>query len=159
MDQGLKKSITMTGGLILLALIVVLLMPKERADQISESMRRLVGDSGIVCLDYHRKSLKDPESAKLIWSSKTAAKDFPEVKITYKAQNSFGAYITSESGCTLNSDGSVNESLTSGEQLVTRAMEKEKRLKEELECLIQRKNERTQGNVSADKNYSACLMK
>lgn len=156
MSSGIQKFIAITGGLTLLVLVVILLMPKERADQISNSLQRLSGDSGIICLDYHRKSLKDPDSASLIGASKSGSEYLPEVQITYKAKNSYGAFITLEAGCSLNEKGQVNAQLTELKRTTKETMQG---FDDQIVCFKQQIEDQKQGNPLAAANFQACKMK
>jgi hypothetical protein len=144
------------GGGILLALIVALVMPKERADQISESVKRISGDPGIACLDYQRKTLKDPESARLIRSSTSGSSPLLEVHITYRATNSYGAFVTSDTNCTMNSSGEVDERLT---DLKKASAAYTQDLDSKIACLKQKVEDRKQGNPMTDANFAACELK
>lgn len=156
MGQGTKKFLGVTGGLILLVLIVALLMPKDRVDQISESIGRFSGDPGIACLDYHRQTFKDADSAILIRTSKSGSEYLPEVRITYKAKNSFGAYVASDAECSLNKGGTVNVTLTN---LNRSNKETSQGLDVQIACLKQKVEDQKQRVQLAEVNYQACLMK
>lgn len=109
-----NKNIAIVVGIILFIFgLVFLLIPEERLDKISNYIKRSTGDMGTICLDYFRKNLKDPDSAKLIDSA--IVKNGPsllDVVISYKAKNSYGAYVNSEAKCAFSDDGKIDELLT-----------------------------------------------
>lgn len=85
------------------------LMPQERVDGIAETWRRAKGDPGQACLDFERRSLKDPDSARLTMVSAVAG---PLVTIEYRAKNTFGAYDQAAVVCAVDAKGNLNESDT-----------------------------------------------
>jgi len=111
-------------GIILLGIAVLLLMPKDRIDSMEESWRRFKKEPGQACLDYQRKNLKDPSSARLI--NTTVLSDF-DVSINYSAKNSYGANLTAEALCTVQ-DGKIDD-------LGTKLLQSGKEIKAELEEL------------------------
>lgn len=158
MSQGVRKFAVIAAGLCLLMVIVALLMPKDRADQLSDSILRLSGNSGMACLDFHRKSLKDPESARLTSSTLTGDINYPEVTINYRAQNSYGAYIAAEAHCTLNPAGKVEEALTNLGQATRMELVVQKKLERELKCLQKRSTDRKENNPAQERNYRDCIV-
>lgn len=82
--------------------------PEPRTNAVVESWRRLKHDHGQLCLDYTREKLKDPGSIRLIkWheDSKRIKTTNSYVVLTYKATNSYGAYVEGSSICYVNSMG------------------------------------------------------
>jgi hypothetical protein len=73
-----------------------LLMPPENQERVAASARRLILSKAQSCLDYTAKRLKDPDSAVLLGSARDGE------QITYKAKNSYGAYVTDEAKCSFN---------------------------------------------------------
>ena len=87
--MSVKNTVYVVGGLAVLAGVIALVMPQERADAISTSFKRSTGDVGILCLDHIRGKLKDPESAKLLDTTVTKQSVDQKVIIRYKAKNSY----------------------------------------------------------------------
>lgn len=88
---------------------VFLLMPQEKLDGMKESWLRVKNDPGQACLDFERRGLKDPDSARLL---STSEGERSVVMITYKAKNSYGAFDKSEAACSTDPDGKVSEEHT-----------------------------------------------
>jgi hypothetical protein len=154
MSQHTSKIFKVVGGCALAVLVIALFMPGERLETIKDTVLRLTGNSGLLCLDYHKSKLKDPESASLISSVVTGRDSVPEVTITYKAKNSFGAFITSTAICTMNS-GSVHVKLT---ELRKSISETSSGLDKELECLDKSIIEHKKNNPLAEVNLKVCRM-
>lgn len=138
------------GGAAAALLIVYLVMPTERADQISDSLKRLSGDAGMKCLDYHRQNLKDPDSAKLLGSRAISEESGKSVEITYKAQNSYGAFVKGAFTCVLARDGNVDATMTRVNGVISEMRQKN-------DCLERQIAARREGNPSAESVYSACM--
>lgn len=156
MNNSTKKIIKVVAGCALATLVIALIMPKERSDAIKESLLRLTGDAGVACLDYHRGSLKDADSASLIRSTEGGSKYIPTVQITYKAKNSFGAFGTSVASCTMNQDGSVHVKLT---ELSRENKETLQGLGSLTACLDGKISDLKMNNPLAEANFQVCKMK
>ena len=104
---GYRKPLMIAGAACALAALWFV-APEQSTNAASEAFRRANKNAGVLCLDYERKSLKDPESARLLSQSSTG--DGP-VTIEYKAKNSYGAYGRREAQCYI-SGGVVSEGLT-----------------------------------------------
>lgn len=153
----IKKIALTTGGALLIVGLVFLLIPQERADAISTYIKRSRGDLGMVCLDYYRNNLKDPESAKLINTTFTDSTELQEISIKYKAKNSYGAYITSEEKCTF-IDGKLNEKLTDNSKIVEEEINK---MDKEIACRKQKMRDVENGNSwgQAESKFAICMAK
>jgi uncharacterized membrane protein YgaE (UPF0421/DUF939 family) len=150
-----KKAIAVIGGIFTVAIVVALIMPQDKIDQISETYKRLVGDAGIICLDYKRKSLKDPDSAKLTDTSIENKATYVITNITYKAKNSYGAFVSSKAECFI-VNGAVNEVLTSNTESIKDYMQN---LQEQLDCYNKLAEYRKQGKRVTDSDNAACERK
>jgi hypothetical protein len=87
---------------------VAALMPEERLNQVKTAWSRAIGDPGTACLDYERRRLHDPDSARLL---EVVSQTDNEIVIKYKAKNAYGAYITGDEVCAVSS-GKFDESNT-----------------------------------------------
>lgn len=98
MDTRIK----VLAGLTVVVGAVFLLAPEDRINGLSESAKSAFGHEGLACLNYHRKSLKDPESARLLSTTVEIEEDKDKEKqiaIKYKAKNSYGGSGETESIC------------------------------------------------------------
>lgn len=87
----MKKVLVSIGCIIGLIVLFFMFAPEDRTNGAKESWRRLTNDSGQAALDYIRKGLNDPDSARIIsykWQ------DGSRLSVTYKAKNSYGAYVS-----------------------------------------------------------------
>lgn len=113
---------------------VFLLMPQEKLDGMKESWLRVKSDPGQACLDFERRDLKDPDSARLLNTLKRQGSD---VTITYKAKNSYGAFGQAEVVCSVD-DGKVNEFGTKLVREHIRLDASIKQMDENIKCLERR---------------------
>ena len=149
--MSIKKTFYVVAGLAVLAGVIALLMPQERADAISTSFKRSTGDVGILCLDHIRGKLKDPESAKLLDTTVTKQSVDQKVTIRYKAKNSYGAYTTSEESCVF-AKGKIDESGTKLSQTLDKLAKEEVCLEEQM------KNRRNGADpVTLSVKFAACM--
>jgi hypothetical protein len=100
-QSGSKTRVKYIFGAVVAALMLWFIAPEESRNMFSEASLRLSGSKGLMCLEYERKRLKDPDSSRLLISS---SDETGVTTITYKAKNSYGAYITSEAKCIFNSE-------------------------------------------------------
>lgn len=149
--MSIKKTFYVVAGLAVLAGVIALVMPQERADAISTSFKRSTGDVGILCLDHIRGKLKDPESAKLLDTTVTKQSVDQKVTIRYKAKNSYGAYTTSEESCVF-AKGKIDESGTKLSQTLDKLAKEEVCLEEQM------KNRRNGADpVTLSVKFAACM--
>ena len=149
--MSIKKTFYVVAGLAVLAGVIALVMPQERADAIATSFKRSTGDVGILCLDYIRGKLKDPESAKLLDTTVTKQAVDQKVTIRYKAKNSYGAYTTSEESCVF-AKGKIDESGTKLSQTLDKLAKEEVCLEEQM------KNRRNGADpVTLSVKFAACM--
>ena len=108
----MKINILLSGALAIgtVALVTWLLMPADKISQAADLISRLQGNQGVLCLDYERLSLSDPDAAKL--RSYRKLNGGSDVSINYSAKNAYGAYISAEAICSFR-DGKVNALSTS----------------------------------------------
>lgn len=135
--EAVKSVIKISSIAAAAVVFVFLLTPQEKIENGRETWRRLVNNPAQACLDYERKFLKDPDSAKLLESRSEKESG---VIIKYKAKNSYGAYTVGDEKYCYVSSGVVDEQIT---QLHRDNEESEKnlaRLKAENLC-IQRRNQ------------------
>lgn len=85
--------------------VVALLLVAFRAP-IRVAVTRLAGPEE-ACLDSLRLSLKDPDSAKVVSNLKSRGLDLPDGAffLRYKATNSYGAYVSSNTICSVSYSG------------------------------------------------------
>ena len=126
MKQGLKWAALS----IAVLLVVYLVTPQDKIDGWQVSWLRVTGSPGIACLDYQRKQLKDPDSAKL---TSTVTKD-GNTTIRYKAANSYGAFVSGEAQCDV-SYGVVNVELTEMQRANTISAARISEIQRENACL------------------------
>ena len=83
----MKINILLGGALVIGTVVLVtwLLMPAERILQAADLISRLQGNQGVLCLDYERLSLSDPDAAKL--RSYRKLNGGTDVSINYSAKN------------------------------------------------------------------------
>ena len=149
--MSIKKTFYVVAGLAVLAGVIALVMPQERADAIATSFKRSTGDVGILCLDHIRRKLKDPESAKLLDTTVTKQSVDQKVTIRYKAKNSYGAYTTSEESCVF-AKGKIDESGTKLSQTLDKLAKEEVCLEEQM------KNRRNGADpVTLSVKFAACM--
>ena len=149
--MSIKKTFYVVAGLAVLAGVIALVMPQERADAIATSFKRSTGDVGILCLDHIRGKLKDPESAKLLDTTVTKQSVDQKVTIRYKANNSYGAYTTSEESCVF-AKGKIDESGTKLSQTLDKLAKEEVCLEEQM------KNRRNGADpVTLSVKFAACM--
>jgi hypothetical protein len=109
-----------------------LLMPPENQERVAASARRLILSKAQSCLDYTAKRLKDPDSAILLGSARDGE------QITYKAKNSYGAYVTDEAKCSFNGsevDASQTEYMRELMQSNKESKQRNIALNARIECL------------------------
>jgi hypothetical protein len=159
-----KKVLAAAGGFLTLVIVVSLVMPKDKIDQISLTYKRLVGDAGVACLDYKRKDLKDPDSAKLLDADTSTDNSTSVVstQITYVAKNSYGAFVSSKAKCLI-FNGTVDEKLTTSQQKIDEGrMEIDKdlqNLQDSIACYDKLAEYRKQGKRVTDADGAACVPK
>ena len=126
MKQGLKWAALS----IAVLLVVYLVTPQDKIDGWQVSWLRVTGSPGIACLDYQRKQLKDPDSAKL---TSTVTKD-GTTTIRYKAANSYGAFVSADAQCTV-LYGAVNVELTEMQRANTISAARSNEMQRENACM------------------------
>lgn len=156
--MSIKKTFYVVAGLAVLAGVIALVMPQERADAIATSFKRSTGDVGILCLDYIRGKLKDPESAKLLDTTVTKQAVDQKVTIRYKAKNSYGAYTTSEESCVF-ANGKIDESGTKLSHTLDKLAKEADKLEKETVCLEEKMKNRRNGAdpVTLSAKFAACM--
>lgn len=113
------------------ACTLYLVTPQEKIDRVGESWLRFKKDPGQACLDYERRQLKDPDSARLLGASTNDGK----TTIKYKAKNGYGAYGQTEALCWFSSYGDISEELTEIAREDVRLVASNKRLDAKIACL------------------------
>lgn len=144
----MKKNLFLGGALAIgiVALVTWLLMPSERISQAADLISRLQGDKGVLCLDYERLSLSDPDAAKL--RSYRKLNGGSDVSISYSAKNSFGAYISAEAICSFR-DGKVDS-------LSTSMARTNADLDKHIACLAVKKKDMDDENPNMNVRYEEC---
>lgn len=131
MKNTMFKRITI---IILVSLPVIwLFTPAEKLEQLQVSWNRLWNDPGTACLDFYRPTLKDPDSAKLVSTSKKSENTYD---IKYKAKNSYGAYVVGDTTCKFAS-GQVDPVLTEL-HVLSKDLESELAKAKKVTCLLER---------------------
>lgn len=97
----MRKIAYSLGGVAMLP-VVLFLLPAEKQAVLRELGQRVTDSDAVQCLDYERKSLKDPDSAQLLTSSKGVWSP-DSVGIVYKARNSYGAFVQKDAACEIKS--------------------------------------------------------
>ena len=136
------KGLALAGGLMLMLWLV---MPTERIEQLTESLHRFRGDPATLCLDYERLSLTDPSAARLRRSARTSRDD---ITIVYSAKNAYGAYVSAEAVCTVR-DNKVDSSLTQAARTIDH-------LDKHLACLAAKKRDREADRSGGQARYEDC---
>ncbi|MBP1752648.1 MAG: hypothetical protein H6Q57_1484 [Geobacteraceae bacterium] len=104
------------GVACLVSILFLILGPEERINNFKEKWRRSSNDPAQICLDYIRKDLQDPDSARLVsyeWKDivqteyeKRIGLNYSEgareIHIIYKAKNIYGDYVRDEDFCVMN---------------------------------------------------------
>lgn len=104
-------NIKYVGGAVVAAFAVIVLMPEERVSMVKEIVYRVTQPSAMACLDYVRKRMHDPDSARFIDAAPlegVGSEIKGAITIAYKAKNGYGAYRQGRSNCVVNS-GKVDE--------------------------------------------------
>lgn len=144
----MKINIFLGGAIAIgaVALVTWLLMPAERISQGAELISRLQGNQGVLCLDYERLSLSDPDAAKLRSYYKLNGGN--DVSIKYSAKNAYGAYISAEAICSIR-DGKVNA-------LSTSMARTNAELDKHIACLAAKKKDMDDANPNMNGRYGDC---
>jgi|GEM_PF-3373596 len=87
----------------LMVIAFFMFAPEDRTNAAKEAWRRIQKDKAQACLDDLRKTLKDPDSARivsfgLVKEKSEAGGEISYYLLKYKAKNSFGAYGQAEQG-------------------------------------------------------------
>lgn len=128
------------------SLVTWLLIPADKLFQVSEVLGRLRGDPGVLCMDYERLSLNDPDSAKLRIVSQL---EDGGTTIEYSAKNSYGGYVSARAICSIR-NGKVDALSTSMARTTAN-------LRGHAECLAAKKEDRDAGNANGVLRYEECL--
>lgn len=142
--------------------VLYLVMPQERLDRLGQTFNRVTNDKAQACLDYERKGLKDPSSARLVGEPNAAA---DVVRISYQAKNGYGAYGDPIAATCVVVVGKVDEDRTKsirlGELIAeqrSNAQENLDKLKDQNACLARRNRLVREGmsTVQADATVGKC---
>jgi len=93
----MMKLLTVIAALVVLVAAFFMFAPEDRVHSVTVKWKRLTGDAGQQCFDTLSQDLKDPTSAQIVSS---AVRD-NRVFVTYRAVNSFGAYVQGSIDCPL----------------------------------------------------------
>lgn len=115
MTRTSRNAVRMVGGTAGLLTLFFMFAPEDRTNAVQELARGVFDPNAQKCLDYVRRSLKDPDSARLV-DSKTDGLYPQKVFIHYKAKNGMGAYGTESISCEVNGDN-VKETSTHAETM------------------------------------------
>ena len=133
-QAGSMKSARWVAGAAVAVVAMYFLMSQERLDGVTDTLRRAKGDSGQACLDFERRKLKDPESARLL----AASTGDNSVTITYKAKNSYGAFGQTSSVCVVDASGRVSEPGTRTARMKAVVDQNNLRMDDAIACLKRR---------------------
>ena len=152
----MRTALCWIGGAIFLSIVLYLVTPQDKLDRGHESWLRLTGSPDIACLDYERRRLKDPDSAKLI----SAISEHGTTTIRYRATNSYGAFISAEAQCATE-DGKVNLERTQVVRENTRLEDRIGEATRQLECstrlnILVRKGTEYESAISETRRTEGC---
>lgn len=103
MKRALFGAIVLFSIASLMVIAFFMFAPEDRTNAVKEAWRRTQKDKAQACLDDLRKTLKDPDSARivsfgLVKEKSEAGGEISYYLLKYKAKNSFGAYSQDEQG-------------------------------------------------------------
>lgn len=142
-----KRLATVVVTLAALVAVGWLFLPEERLTKLMSVIAKARSEPGELCLDYERRSLDDPDAAKLRSASETHGGR--TVNITYSAKNAYGAYVSAEATCEL-IDGKIDSFSTQGTRLRSE-------MDKHLNCLRAKKRDLDASDPNVKSHYEDCV--
>ncbi len=93
----MKAALLIIAGILSLVLIFFTFAPEDRVYVVQSEYRRLIGDQGQICFDFHTPQLKDSLSGRLIASHQNGV----FLNVDYRAKNGIGVYSDDTLRCPL----------------------------------------------------------